>query len=199
MYLWPKSGLPPVNQRTSPFFLSGSGRQVAKVLITLKKFLVLFPTLRSAGLSVVKRWGQLQQMDPIDVEDDEETKSKADTRRRELLGIGSLMKQSSMPELSAARKLAAQTASEAAATSTAGSAPSFSFMRTASAEDETVGAIRTRVMNAQFVKQRSSLATVKENAKFDPKKGMSALRSVSMPSKLMKQVDLVSSGIGCSL
>ena len=80
-----------------------------------------------------------------------------------------------------------QKAAESASSAVAAAA-SFAFARTASAEDETVGAIRTRVMNAQFVKQRSSLGTVKENAKFDPKKGMSALRSISMPSKLMKQV-----------
>lgn len=124
-----------------------------------------------------------------DVDQDSPTaRAAADARRREMLGLGSLMKQTSMPELSGRKeRLSMQKAAESASSAVAAAA-SFAFARTASAEDETVGAIRTRVMNAQFVKQRSSLGTVKENAKFDPKKGMSALRSISMPSKLMKQV-----------
>ena len=112
------------------------------------------------------------------------TRAPSDTGRRELLGLGSLMKQSSMPELSRKDKLNMQAVSEAATAATAVS--SLSFMRTASAEDETVGAIRTRVMNTQFVKQRNSSGAM--SSKLDPKRGMHALRSVSMPSKLMKQV-----------
>jgi hypothetical protein len=113
-------------------------------------------------------------------------KGPSDARRRELLGLGSLMKQTSMPELSSRNKLNLQAASDAATAAVASS--SLSFTRTASAEDETVGAIRTRVMNAQFVKQQRN--TVAAMSKLDPKRGMHALRSISMPSKLMKQVFL---------
>jgi hypothetical protein len=110
----------------------------------------------------------------------------SDTRRRELLGLGSLMKQSSMPELTSRKdKLNMQAVSDAATAAFAASA--LPFMRTASAEDENVGAIRTRVMNAQFVKHhRSTIGAMP--SKLDPKRGMHALRSASMPSKIMKQV-----------
>jgi hypothetical protein len=135
-------------------------------------------------------------MDTNEDMDEQSPKSlaAADARRREALGIGSLMRQSSMPELSGQKlRISMETASESAALAAAAESP-FVFTRTTSAEDDTVGAIRTRVMNAKYVKQHRSFGTVEESARFDPKKGMNALRSVSMPSRIMKQVAYCSCG-----
>jgi hypothetical protein len=98
----------------------------------------------------------------------------------------SFIRQTSMPELSGRKDKLMMESGERP------HEPPQSFLANfaragSSAEDETVGAIRTRVMNSLFVKQRS-LGHMDAASKGDPRGRLSAMRSMSMPSHVMKQV-----------
>ena len=67
--------------------------------------------------------------------------------------------------------------------------PANPFSRTASsAEDDAVGALRTRVMNASFIRRRSDPATNSVQAKRETRRNSLPTLSKTMPTSMMKKV-----------
>eukprot|EP00291_Cryptomonas_curvata_P022781 CAMPEP_0172167462 /NCGR_PEP_ID=MMETSP1050-20130122/9590_1 /TAXON_ID=233186 /ORGANISM="Cryptomonas curvata, Strain CCAP979/52" /LENGTH=180 /DNA_ID=CAMNT_0012838265 /DNA_START=23 /DNA_END=562 /DNA_ORIENTATION=+ len=67
--------------------------------------------------------------------------------------------------------------------------PANSFSRTASsAEDDVVGALRTRVMNASFIRRRSDSALNSVQAKRETRRASMPTLSRTMPTSMMKKI-----------